>query len=315
MNAKKLQSILCVSGLFMGMGSTFVAATTAQLSAKTDNKGKQSDRKIEASQKNATSKISQKNSPKTSKRKEKIHKRSKGNATIVVTIDGGSATKKSPITQGLAEKFNFIYMESGAIYRTVAYVLSKQGIDPKPENKQKIENFLRTVNWKVTVRNRHACCIVDGEILSDKELRSDQLNATVALYSSQFESVHNFCLKVARKLLDFVATDGFGGLIAEGRTCGTKTFPEADLKFWFNASAQAKVDFRLNEEKEKDDPLQRDILDKASSFAPLREPEGAIRIWTHNRSLKDNIFLVSAFIEQKLDEKNELAQLEKINKK
>jgi cytidylate kinase len=57
--------------------------------------------------------------------------------------------------------------------------------------------------------------------------------------------------------------------------------------------------------------LKRDALDKASPFAPLRESEQAIRIWTHNRSLEENIRLVSAFVEQKIDEKNELAGLEK----
>ncbi|MDR2371958.1 MAG: (d)CMP kinase [Puniceicoccales bacterium] len=304
MNAKKLQLILCVWGLVMGIDSALIAATTAQLPtkfpAKTDNKGKQSN-EAKAIKKSATSK----------KIKKNLRKKSRGNAIILITIDGGSAAKKSPITKSLAEKINLIYLESGALYRTVSYVLLKHKLDPKPENERKIEDFLKTVSWKVTVRNRHACFIIDGEILSDKELRSDQLNATVALYSSQFESVHNFCLKMARKVLDFVVIDGFRGLIAEGRTCGTKTFPEADLKFWFNASAQAKIDFRLNEEKEVDDPLRRDTLDKASSFAPLKEPKGAIHIWTHNRSLEDNIRLVSAFIEQKLDEKNELAQSKK----
>jgi cytidylate kinase len=302
MNIKKLQLILCAGGLVMGIDSALIAAITAQSPTKTDNKGKQSNGKTEAPKKNLSKK---------SQRNRKTYKQSKGDATILVTIDGGSATKKSPITNDLAKNFNLIYLESGALYRTISYVLIKHKLDPKPENTRKIEDFLKTVNWKVTVRNRYACFIVDGEILSDKELRSDQLNATVALYSSQFESVHNFCLKVARKVLDFVATDGFRGLIAEGRTCGTKTFPEADLKFWFNASAQAKIDFRLNEEKEVDDPLQRDTMDKASPFAPLKEPKYAIRIWTHNRSLADNIRLVSAFIEQKLDEKNELAQSKK----
>jgi cytidylate kinase len=303
MNTKKLQLIFCVGGLVMEIGNALAAATIAQSSVKTKSNGAQSNGKTKA--KNATSEIAT----------QKFRKKSNPREPLVVTVDGGSAVGKSPITKDLSRKFNLIYVELGAIFRTVAFVLLKHGIDPKPENKQKIEDFLKTVSWKVTVRNRHACFIVDGEILSDKELRSDQLNATVALYSSQFESVHDFCLKVARTMLDFVKIDGFKGLIAEGRTCGTKIFPKADLKFWLEASKEAKINLRLNKEKEKDDPLQRDNLDKASPFAPLRKPEDAVRIWTHNRPLKGNIRLISAFIEQKFDEKDELAQSEKNKQK
>ncbi|MDR1435415.1 MAG: (d)CMP kinase [Puniceicoccales bacterium] len=237
-----------------------------------------------------------------------FNKKPKRNVKILITIDGGSATKKSPITKSLSEKFNLIYLESGAIFRTVSHVLLKHKMEPKIENKQKIETFLSDVSWKVSVKNRHACFVIDGEILSDKELRSDKLNARVALYSSQFESIQKFCQKVARKVLDYVKIENSDGLIAEGRTCGTQTFPEADLKFWFNASPDAKIAFRLGEEKEVDDPLNRDALDKACPFAPLKEPENAIRVWTHNRSISQNIYLTSAFIEQKLDEKNEFSK-------
>jgi cytidylate kinase len=232
------------------------------------------------------------------------------NATILVTVDGGSATKKSPISKSLAEKFNLIYLESGALYRTVAYVLLKHNLPPEAKNEQKIEDLLANIDWKVSTRNHQACFIIDGEFLSDKELRSDLLNATVASYSSQFESVHELCLKLAHRVVDYVAIEGCRGLIAEGRTCGTKAFPAADLKFWFIASDKAKIDFRRGEEKEMDDPLQRDIMDRNSPFAPLREPDDAIRVWTHHRSIEENIALTAAFIEQKLDEKNELAKLE-----
>ncbi|MDR3317542.1 MAG: (d)CMP kinase [Puniceicoccales bacterium] len=236
---------------------------------------------------------------------------SKQSEKILVTIDGGSATKKSPVAKSISEKMNFIYFETGAIYRTVAYVLAKHRLKPKIENKYKIEEFLRNVSWKTCIKNRYACFIIDGEMLSDKELRSDELNATVAVYASLFESVHTFCYKVARATLPYIQSEDLAGLIAEGRTCGTQYFPEADLKFWFNASAAAKVAFRLNEEKEVDDPLKRDELDKNQLFFPLKEPGGAVRIWTHNRSLPENICLVSAFVEQKIDEKNELAKLKK----
>ncbi|MDR2812873.1 MAG: (d)CMP kinase [Puniceicoccales bacterium] len=295
MNAKNLQLILCMGGFVLEMGA--VAATATQLSDQTAQTLVATDN---------AKKLSNGKNPASTRKGKQSRKKLKQNEPILITIDGGSATKKSPIAKSLAEKFNLIYVESGAIYRTIAHVLLKHNLEPRPENKQKIEDFLKNVPWKVVIKNRYACFIVDNEILSDKELRSESLNATVALYASQFESVHDFGLKIARKALDYIRTDGFDGIIAEGRTCGTKTFPEADLKFWFSASAKAKIDFRLGEEKEVDDPLKRDELDKASPFAPLTEPEGAIHIWTHSRSLADNIHLISAFVEQKIDEKTNL---------
>jgi cytidylate kinase len=244
---------------------------------------------------------------------ESSAKQSEKNTKILVTIDGGSATKKSPIAKGLSEKFNLLYLETGAIYRTIAHVLAKHKLEAQEENKQKIEEFLKNVPWKISIKNRYACFIIDGEILSDRELRSEMLNATVAVYAHLFESIHNFCLKLARTTLDYIESEGLAGVVAEGRTCGTQCFPKADLKFWFNASPEAKIAFRSVEEKEIDDPLKRDILDKTNPFSPLKEPENAIRIWTNNRPIPENIQLTSAFVEQKRDEKNELFKLEKIN--
>ncbi|MDR2806939.1 MAG: (d)CMP kinase [Puniceicoccales bacterium] len=254
--------------------------------------------------------------PKGKRRKfhQQGNKKIKRNVKIVVTIDGGSATKKSPIAKSLSRKFDLIYLETGAIYRTIAYVLRKHKMEPKAENKQKIEKFLSDVSWKILIKNNHACFVIDGEILSDKELRSNQLNADVAVYANLFESIHTLCLKIARKTLDHIAIEKLNGLIAEGRTCGTQCFPEADLKFWFNASSEAKVDFRLKKEGEVDDPLKRDELDKNCPFAPLKEPENAVRIWTHNRSISRNINLVASFIEQRFDEKSELAKISSAGK-
>jgi cytidylate kinase len=227
----------------------------------------------------------------------------KKSAKIIVTIDGGAATNKSPIASSLAKSFDLVYLEMGNLYRTIANVLTQRKLESQEENKQKIEEFLNNISWKTTVKKRQVCFVVDGEIFSDRELHSKSNNIIVSVYAYLFESIHHFCYKVARSILHHVEEENYSGLIAEGRTCGTLFFPEADLKFYLNM-AHRKQKFKPG------NWVQADTLDQARPFFPLKKEENAIPIWVHKRSSKDNSQILAAFIEQKLDEKNELAQLE-----
>lgn len=223
------------------------------------------------------------------------------NDKMIVTIDGGSATKKSPISQAIAEKFNFVYVETGALYRTVVEALMRENITSDLENKKRIKNFLRQAKFEMHLEGRTVKFSINGICLTPRELRSETINSKVAEYSSRFKSISDFCTKNLRSVLDLEEIREFNGVIAEGRTCGTYIFPEADLKFWFYATDDAKVDFRLNVEKESDNPLQRDSLDFSRKFYPMSKPDDAIVVWTSSRSIKNNTKLVWAFVEQKSD--------------
>jgi cytidylate kinase len=222
---------------------------------------------------------------------------------IIVTIDGGSATKKSPIARALAKKFNLVYIETGALYRTITHMLIQAGIAPESKNESKIDNFLKDAKCEYLLKNRKVKFIINGVCLTGKELRAEDINANVAKYSSLFKSINDFCIKCTREVINLKKIQKFNGIVAEGRTCGTYMFPEADVKFWFLATDLAKMDFRLNVEKEIDNPIERDRLDLSRTFYPIVKPEHAIEIWTSSRPMEENIALVSAFVEQKLDVK------------
>ncbi|MDR2432244.1 MAG: (d)CMP kinase [Puniceicoccales bacterium] len=229
---------------------------------------------------------------------------------IVVTIDGGSATKKSPITQALAKKFNLVYVETGALYRTVTYVLIQAGVAPESNNESKIDEFLKDAKYECFLEDGKAKFSINGVCLTSKELRAEDINANVAKYSSLFKSINDFCIKHIREVLNLKEIQKFNGIAAEGRTCGTYIFPEADVKFWFLATDSAKIDFRIDVEKEIDNPIERDKLDFSRTFHPMKKPEYAIEVWTSSRPMEENIALVLAFVEQKLDVKKHSKPLE-----
>lgn len=220
---------------------------------------------------------------------------------ICITIDGGSATKKSPISQAVAEKFNLIYLEVGTLYRTVVYMLMQREITPDMVNENKIDEFLKNVKLESYIENRVVKFVINEVYLSPKELRSEDINASVAEYTSRFKSISDFCIKCAQDIVLLKEFREFNGIIAEGRTCGMYIFPDADLKFWFTATNSAKIDFRKNVEGEIDNPVERDKLDFSRKFYQMVKPEQVIEIWTSSRTIEENIALVSAFIEQKID--------------
>ncbi|MDR1891384.1 MAG: (d)CMP kinase [Puniceicoccales bacterium] len=222
---------------------------------------------------------------------------------IFVTIDGGSATKKSPVSQAIATKFNLVYIEIGTLFRTVVHALMRAGITPELKNADETGEFLKDAKCAYFLEGRQVKFVINKVYLTAKDLRAEDINANVAKYTALFKSMSDFCMKHARKATKLKDVCKFNGIIAEGRTCGTYIFPKADVKFWFIATDTAKIDFRLGVEKENDDPIERDKIDFSITFYPVVKPKNAIEIWTSSRTTEENIALVSAFVEQKLDVK------------
>ena len=226
----------------------------------------------------------------------------KDDLLYIVTIDGGSATKKSPIARALLNQFNFLYLETGAIYRALTHFFLEKGLKPDVNNAEEAKKLLKEVKFTMYEEDSYIRFTFDDTELSEADLRSEKINANVALYASAFPSMHYFAIKLAHKVKEFAIDARYTGIVAEGRTCGTLYFPEADLKFWFQAPAKDKIAFRRDEEKQIDDPIKRDELDKKREFAAMKQPKDAIVVNTNERSLQENIELVSKYIEDLFDD-------------
>ncbi len=193
----------------------------------------------------------------------------------VITIDGPAGAGKSTVSKILAEKFNYIYLDTGALYRALAYKalkLKMQVDDPVALEKlcSSTEVLLKNISGRIKV-------YVDGEDIEEK-IRSEEVGLAASRIST-------FAV-VRKKLLDLQREAGRrGGIVAEGRDMGSVVFPDADCKFYLDASLEERTRRRHAELMSKGvlteyksiqrDMSKRDEQDKQRAIAPLKAPEGA----------------------------------------
>ncbi|MDR2137863.1 MAG: (d)CMP kinase [Synergistaceae bacterium] len=201
---------------------------------------------------------------------------------FVVTLDGPAGAGKSSVAQRLAKRLNIRYLDTGAIYRAVAYFLDKKGVTPS-DGAELEENVA-----SVTVRLEGKNVFVNGEEVT-QSIRSPKVDSIVSRYAA---------LKTVRSALLNLQRDQAkeGPLIAEGRDTGSVVFPNADIKFFLTASPEARAARRYKELLKRGEAIvykdvvtqmyERDRADSNREIAPLREPPGAIRIDTS--SMEEN---------------------------
>jgi cytidylate kinase len=195
---------------------------------------------------------------------------------FVVTVDGPAGAGKSSVTKRVGKRLGIRYMDTGAIYRAIAYTLDKKGIAP-------IEN--EELTWGVTSVNMRIGAegiFVDDEDVTES-IRSYRVDRVVSSYAA-LKTVRDALLSLQREQAKY------GDLIVDGRDTGTVVFPDADLKFFLTASPEARAERRYKELLRKGEAViykevlaqihERDRADSNREFAPLREPRGAIHVDT-----------------------------------
>lgn len=193
----------------------------------------------------------------------------------VITIDGPAGSGKSTVAKLLAQKLNLLYLDTGALYRAVAYKIQATGI-VAPDTAVLKELFVKT---KICLRKNHdglAVC-VDQEDVSQK-IRTEEI-AVLASTVSAMPLVREALLPIQRECARET------GVVAEGRDMGTVVFPNADFKFYLQASPEERSRRRHLELMEKGfNPVYeeirasivlRDKQDTERDISPLRVPEDA----------------------------------------
>jgi cytidylate kinase len=203
--------------------------------------------------------------------------------TIVVTIDGPSGSGKSTIARLLAKRKKFRYLDSGAIYRAVAYILDSKGL--VPEESENLVDLLEDLS----VQPGEERISVNGTDVTDK-IRLPEVSALASAFSA-LPAVRN-------KLLDIQREQAVGqNLVAEGRDMGSVVFPDAELKIFLTAASEERARRRYVELSEKgykcsfEDILQqiteRDRNDSKRKVSPLVKPEDAIEIDTTGLAIEE----------------------------
>jgi len=191
---------------------------------------------------------------------------------MIIAIDGPAGAGKSTVSRKVASKLGLNFLDTGALYRALAYVLDKNGIPPVPGDK------LNEELKKLEVKLSGDMVIVNGIDVS-KEIRTPHADKIVSPYSALSQ--------LRAHLLDSQRCQAFlgKGIVAEGRDIGSVVFPNADIKIFLTASPEERAMRRYKERLSKgesavyDEILQsvkeRDRIDSTREDAPLVMPEGA----------------------------------------
>ncbi|HLR15925.1 MAG TPA: (d)CMP kinase [Bacillota bacterium] len=204
---------------------------------------------------------------------------------IAIAIDGPAAAGKSTVAKIVAEKLQYVYIDTGAMYRAVTlYVLDHQ-IDV--QNEERISKILPniTITFEQQTDGQHV--YLNGVDITD-EIRSTSVTNNVSLISS-YSSVRE---EMVRRQQEFVADRA---VVMDGRDIGTHVIPDAEIKFFLIASVDERAERRYHENKRrgfnsdieqiKKEIRERDLQDMQRKVSPLVKAEDAIELDTTSYSI------------------------------
>ena len=207
----------------------------------------------------------------------------------IIAIDGPAGVGKSTIAHKLAAELSCVYVDTGAMFRCLALSWGKQGCPKSDLSLQELGEQTR-----IYFEDEKTFC---DEIDVTDEIRSESISS-LASRISLFPSIREVMKKKQRSLVKEECESGnYKGAVLEGRDIGTVVFPDADHKFYVDASPEIRAERRYLQLREQDVDadiqeilstlVERDHQDKSRSIAPLRAAEDAIIIDTGNMSIDE----------------------------
>src|SRR2546422_5730578 len=191
---------------------------------------------------------------------------------IVVAIDGTSASGKSTNARLVALSLGYVYVDTGAMYRTLAWHCLQKHVDV--HDARAVAALCRKWKTKLVCVDNHVRLLVD-DYYPEKEIRTAETSAAVP-HVAAIPKVREWMKKKQRECVQF------GNLVMEGRDIGTNVFPETDFKFYLDAHLQERTKRRLADGVQEN-LAARDERDSQRAAAPLMIPLGATVI--NNSSL------------------------------
>lgn len=192
---------------------------------------------------------------------------------LLITIDGPAGAGKTTVSRMLAQRLEYRYLDTGALYRAVAWAARAEGVRPDDEA------GLTRVCGALKLQIRADRLICNGQDVTDR-IRAPEITMLASAVSAR-PAVRGALMDIQRDM------GRQKGLVAEGRDMGTVVFPEADLKFFLDASIRQRALRRLAQygpgheqdlERIESDIRQRDENDSSRSIAPLKPADDAVII-------------------------------------
>jgi cytidylate kinase len=193
----------------------------------------------------------------------------------IITIDGPAGSGKSTVSRLVAEKLNFLYLDTGAMYRAVALQARRMGIDLS--DGKELWRLCEHLDLNFKTDGDHTRLYMGEEDISSaiRTPEMDMLSSRVSAIGEVRTAMTELQRKIGKR----------GGLVAEGRDMGTVVFPDADHKFFLTASPEIRAERRYRERVDRGESVsktevemelrKRDNQDKTRSIAPLVPAEDA----------------------------------------
>lgn len=219
---------------------------------------------------------------------------------MIVAIDGPAGVGKSTVAKQLASRLGYLYLDTGALYRAVAWAVLQNGHDPADADA--VATLLPSLSLEMQFKNDAVCVAVNGKDVTG-ELRTPAVSAAASVVSA-IPAVRAWLLPVQRQI------GQKGSVVAEGRDIGTKVFPSAPVKFFLEADAAVRAQRRHWElvaaghsgaiEQTSAELAGRDNRDRSRAVAPLVPAEDAHHIDTSALSAAEVVDQMMAVIAAKL---------------
>lgn len=221
--------------------------------------------------------------------------------SVAIALDGPAGAGKSSIAKRAAKALDFIYVDTGALYRTIGLAATRKGVEPKPSTE--VEKLLSEITVDLTFNDKgEQIVLLDGEDVSGL-IRTPEASMMASKISA-VPSVRAYLLDLQRNMAKS------HNVIMDGRDIGTVVLPDAKVKIFLTASPEARAQRRYKELCEKgmdvkyedilNDVITRDYNDSHRETAPLKPAEGCVTVDTTELDFEQSVEKIISVIKENI---------------